>query len=70
MVPKENKVKNGGSKKLVGDNQMIIDAGQKLTDLENCLECGFHYNPGNKKDEEEHKKNHSIAQKGTLHTII
>ena len=62
---KENKIRNGGSKKLVGDNQMIIDAGQKLTDLKNCLECGFHYNPGNKKDEEEHKKNHSIAQKGT-----
>ena len=26
---KENKVRNGGSKKLVGDDQMIIDAGQK-----------------------------------------
>jgi len=61
---KENKIRNGGSKKCVGDDQMIIDAGQKLTDLKNCLECGFHYNPGNKKDEEEHKKNHSIAQKG------
>ena len=64
---KENKIRNGGSKKCVGDDQMIIDAGQKLTDLKNCLECGFHYNPGNKKDEEEHKKNHSIAQKGTYY---
>jgi len=61
---KENKARSC-NKKTIDDNQMIIDAGQKsLTDMTNCVECSFVYNPGNKKDEEEHKKNHYVAQKG------
>ena len=60
------------NKKILDDDQMIIDAGQKkLTDLKTCLECGFVYNPGNKQDEEAHNKNHFVAQKGkVLHIIL
>ena len=63
---KENKTNiRSKNKKLLDDDQMIIDAGQKnLTDLKTCPECDFVYNPGSKQDEESHNKNHFVAQKG------
>lgn len=45
-------------------DQMIIDAGQALTDLETCLECSFVYNPGNQEDDAEHSKYHSMSKQG------
>ena len=43
---------------------MIIDAGQKLEEAKTCIDCSFVYNPGNKQDDDEHNKNHFIAQEG------
>jgi len=61
--PKENNVKNT-NKKSLDKNQMIIDAGQKLEEAKTCIDCSFVYNPGNKQDDDEHNKNHFIAQEG------
>lgn len=63
-VSKNNSpAKNTRSQKLDKD-QMIIDAGQSLTDLQTCLECSFVFNPGNQEDDAEHLKYHSLSKQG------
>ena len=47
-----------GKVKAIEDDQMIIDAGQKIFGPKTCAVCNTVYHPGNKEDEDAHKIKH------------
>ena len=47
-----------GKVKAIEEDQMIIDAGQKLFGPKTCAVCNTVYHPGNKEDEDAHKIKH------------
>ena len=47
-----------GKVKGIEEDQMIIDAGQKLFGPKTCAVCNTVYHPGNKEDEDAHKIKH------------
>jgi len=47
--------------KSIGDNQYIIDAGQKKFGATQCKECGIVYQIGDPDDEMSHQKYHNSS---------
>merc|ERR1711981_1213635 len=52
---------SSGKVKAIEDDQMIIDAGQKIFGPKTCAVCNTVYHPGNKEDEDAHKIKHDEA---------
>jgi len=57
----KTKSNNSGKVKVIEEDQMIIDAGQKLFGPKTCAVCNTVYHPGNKEDEDAHKIKHDEA---------
>nr|XP_018913176.1 PREDICTED: N-acetyltransferase ESCO2 [Bemisia tabaci] len=58
---KRDSAKKGVKKiwKGLGENQLLLDAGQKRFGATQCSECGLMYEPGDAEDEIQHAKYHS-----------